>query len=209
MKNPIHLTLALLPLFACAGTTSEEVAPCCAEEPAPASPSMSELPGTSLYLLDGDWTDQTGVARTLPDFQGEIVIASMIFTHCQYACPMLLQDLKEIEAEIPEDQLSKVRWLLLSMDSERDHPEVLADYAERNNLDTQRWTLLHGEDYPIRGIAAALGINFVKDINGNFSHSNKISVLGRDGSITYQLEGLNAANEDCVEAILAAIDQGS
>lgn len=208
MKLHHLLSLAIMPLFACAGTTSEEVAPCCADEPAPADVATADLPGTSLYLLEGEWTDQTGSARALPEFQGEIVVASMVFTHCQYACPMLLHDLKEIEAEIPEALLPKVRFLLVSMDSDRDKPDVLADYAKRNNLDTERWTLLHGEDYPVRGIAAALGINYVKDANGNFSHSNKISVLGSDGSIVHQLEGLNAANEDCVEAILAAIAQG-
>ncbi|MGB0951668.1 MAG: SCO family protein [Planctomycetota bacterium] len=205
MKLHQLLTLALLPLFACAGAASDEVAPCCADEPAPAGMATADLPGTSLYLLDGDWTDQTGHARTLSSFHGEIVVAAMVFTHCQYACPMMLQDLKDIESKIPESDLPKVRWLLLSMDSERDQPEVLADYAKRNHLDTERWTLLHGEDYPVRGIAAALGINYVKDVNGNFSHSNKITVLKADGSIAYQLEGLNAANEPCVEAIMNEI----
>lgn len=195
---------ALLPILlaACAGTTSEKVEPCCAEEPAPAAAPITDLPGTSLYQLDGAWTDQDGKPRALSDFRGEIVVASMVFTHCQYACPMLLHDMKEIEARIPADRLPQVRWLLVSMDSERDQPDVLADYAVRNSLDTERWTLLHGEDYSVRGIAAALGINYVKDANGNFSHSNTITVLDADGSVAFRLEGLNAANEPCVAAIL-------
>lgn len=207
MNLRLLLSFVFLPLFACAGT-STETSPCCAEEPAPAGAAMADLPGTSLYLLEGDWTDQSGAARTLPDFQGEIVVTSMVFTHCQYACPMLLQDLKDIEAQIPEPLLPQVRWLLVSMDSDRDTPDVLADYAVRNGLDQERWTLLHGEDYPVRGIAAALGINYVKDANGNFSHSNKITVLGRDGSVVHQLEGLNADNTSAVEAILATVAQG-
>lgn len=208
MKFRSLLFPILLSSASCATPLVEEDADCCADEAPTMQAAEAALPGSSLYLLDGAWTDQTGTARALQDFEGEIVVAAMVFTHCQYACPLIVTDLKAIEAEIPEALLPQVRWLLVSMDSDRDTPEVLAAYAENNQLNTARWTLLHGEDYPVRGIAAALGINYMKDARGNFSHSNKITVLNREGSIDFQLEGLNADNADCVEAILAAVAKG-
>ncbi|MDA0667651.1 MAG: SCO family protein [Planctomycetota bacterium] len=164
------------------------------------------LPATSLYQIEDQWTDQTNTARTLGDFRGEVVITAMVFTHCQYACPLILQDLRGIQAQIPKDKQSDIRWLLVSMDSDRDTPEVLADYAAKNDLDPDSWTLLHGDDFAVRTIAAVLGVNYVKDSRGNFSHSNIITVLNRDGSVAYKLEGLNADSTACVQAVLEAVN---
>lgn len=182
---------------------AEKVPSCCsAGEPAAAAPAT--LPDTSLYLLDSEWQDQANTARTLSDFRGEIVVTAMVFTNCEYACPRIMVDLKAIEEQIPADQLSKVRWLLVSMDSDRDTPEVLNAYAKTNKLDTSRWTLLHGDDFSVRGIAAALGVRYKKDANGNFAHSNLITVLDREGRIAHQLVGLGAEPTPSIEAIKVA-----
>lgn len=178
---------------------------CCAEEPMMVAQDAA-LPTTSLYQIDDEWVDQTNTSRALEDFRGEVVITAMVFTHCQYACPLILQDLRGIQSQIPADKQEDIRWLLVSMDSERDTPEVLADYAAKNKLDPKSWTLLHGDDFAVRTIAAVLGVNYVKDSRGNFSHSNVITVLNRDGSVAYKLEGLNADSTACAQAVLEAVD---
>ncbi|HIA38925.1 MAG TPA: hypothetical protein EYN86_05405 [Planctomycetes bacterium] len=185
--------------FRCAA--DEYVADCCAAVPQAAE--ISSLPDTSIYLLDTKWQDQTGADRSLHDFSNEVVVAAMIFTHCEYACPRIVIDLQEIEKQIPVEQLDKVRWLLISMDSVRDTPDVLQDYAESKNLDTSRWTLLHGDDFAVRGIAAALGVRYKKDSNGNFAHSNIITTLDTEGRIAHQLLGLGAESSPSVAAIKA------
>lgn len=195
----------LLLVGSCVSPVAQEEESCCSEEPGMVATDAA-LPTTSLYQLDGDWTDQTNTQRDLVDFRGEIVITAMVFTHCQYACPLILQDLRGIQAQIPEDKQGDIRWLLVSMDSERDTPAVLADYAAKNSLPPESWTLLHGDDYAVRTIAAVLGVNYVKGANGNFSHSNIITVLNRDGSVAHKLEGLNADSSDCVKAVLEAVD---
>ncbi|MBT3711043.1 MAG: SCO family protein, partial [Gammaproteobacteria bacterium] len=115
----------------------------------------------------------------------------------------IMIDLKEIEKKISAEELAKVRWLLISMDSARDTPEVLQAYAEKNKLDTSRWTLLHGDDFAVRGIAAALGVRYKKDAKGNFGHSNIITTLDVDGRISHQLVGLGAESSPSVAAIKA------
>ena len=82
----------------------------------------------------------------------------MIFTPCESACPRILSDLGRIEDELPRDRKEEVRFFLVSMDGERDTPEVLAAHARDRGLDTERWTLLHGDDFAVRGFAAALGV---------------------------------------------------
>lgn len=208
MKNILTVSalacgLSLLS-FACSNPPEPEEMPSCCSDEAPAAVAPATLPDTSLYLLDSEWHDQSNSARTLSDFRGEIVVTAMVFTNCEYACPRIMVDLQAIEEQIPADQLSKVRWLLVSMDTDRDTPEVLSAYAESNDLDTSRWTLLHGDDFAVRGIAAALGVRYKKDSNGNFAHSNLITVLDREGRIAHQLVGLGAEPTPSIEAIKAA-----
>lgn len=202
-------TLLTLPFFlalgACVAPPQAEKAACC-EDDAPMA-AATPLVEESLYQFDVTWTDQTAQARTLADFRGEVVVTAMVFTHCQYACPMILSDLKKIEDSLAPEVREDVRWLLVSMDSDRDLPPVLATYADTNHLDTKRWTLLHGDDYAVRTFAAALGVNYVKDSKGNFSHSSIINVLDREGQLIYQLDGLKADATPCVAAIQQAVAQ--
>lgn len=201
-KTPL-LLLACLSVLAGAcgreGHEHAEAAPCCSAD-APAA--AAAVPDTSLFLLDSRWSDQTGTSRQLQDFRGEVVVTAMIFTHCEYACPRIIGDLKRIESLISEDRRAQVRFLLVSMDTARDTPDVLAAYAQTRGLDPEHWTLLHGEDYAVRGYAAALGVRYKQSPDGAFSHSNLITVLHQDGRIAHQLEGLGADVEPSVEAIL-------
>jgi protein SCO1/2 len=61
--------------------------------------------------------------------------------------------------------------------------------------------LLHGDDFAVRGIAAALGVRYKKDSNGNFAHSNIITTLDTEGRIAHQLLGLGAESSSSVAAI--------
>ena len=146
----------------------------------------------SLYLLDSEWLDQTGAPRTLADFSGRLIVTAMIFTNCAFACPRIIVDLKAIEAGIPKGREQDVHFLLVSMDSARDTPDVLTAFAESQDLDPSNWTLLHGDEFAVRGVGAALGVRYKKGLNGDFAHSNIITLLGRDGVILHQLEGLSA-----------------
>ena len=184
--------------------TTDAKAPCCSAD-APAAAHAGALPGTSLYLLDSEWTDQSGASRQLGDFRGQVVVTAMIFTHCEYACPQIIADLQRIEGEIPEERRGNLRFLLVSMDTERDTPAVLEAFAKKREIETERWTLLHGDDFAVRGFAAALGVRYKRDVNGNFAHSNLITVLHHDGGIAHQLEGLNADTSESVSAILDSL----
>jgi len=188
------------------GMSDDAMPSCCAgEEDAPMATAMTTeaaaLPQSSLYQIDASWQDQADATRRPSDLRGKVVVTAMIFTHCQYACPLILADLKKMEAQLSPEVLGQVEWLLVSMDADRDTPPVLATYAEERGLDLARWTLWHGDAATVRTWAAALGVNYRKDANGNFSHTNLITVLDREGRVAYRLDGLNAPAEDCLAAI--------
>lgn len=174
--------------FRCAlAGAGEELPPCCAEE---GELGAAPLPEDSLWQVAAAWQDQEGRAFALSDLRGEIVITTMMFTTCQYACPRTLADLQGIESALPPEVRARVRWLLVSFDEAHDAPEVLKQFAAKHALDPARWTLLHGDAAAVRLWAAALGVRYKATLEGGFAHSNLITVLDREGRAAARFEGL-------------------
>jgi protein SCO1/2 len=187
--------LSLVVCLGCAEKEPEKLPECCANDPTGAE---TEISRDSLYQLDSIWTDQEGRKRRLREFAGKPQVVSMIFTHCEYACPMTLAVLKKVDSAVSK---LPVHFLLLSMDPARDTPEVLKAYAQRENLAPARWTLLRSDADSVREIAAVLGIRYKQNPDGGFAHSNLITLLNGKGAICHRLKGLGAEPEPLIGAI--------
>ena len=200
--------LLLLPLLAAASDAADPPArpPCCqpSAQTAPAAETAPALPATSLYALHTPWTDQDGHARQLGDLAGRVRVVAMIFTHCQYACPRILSELRELEAGLPPVADGGPGFVLISFDSARDDPAALREFAAQQQLPAARWTLLHGDAAAVRELSVLLDVPFREDPDGNFSHASVISVLDREGRLVHQKRGLGGPLEDCRRAITAA-----
>lgn len=158
-------------------------------------------PDLSIHQLDHTFTDQTGQRRRLDAERGKPVLMAMMFTHCSYACPALVADIGRVVAAAgsPPD----LRVVLVTMDHERDVPEVLATFAARHDLDPSRWSLLHGDADAVAELAAVLGVRYARVEGGDFSHSNRITLLDRSGAINHVHDGLGEDSRDLVAAVRA------
>ena len=160
--------------------------PCCAQLPRSAAP----LSDKSIYQLDALWTNDLGATVTLTSLKGRPQVVTMFFAHCQYACPLLVYKMKQIEAALPENLRTNVGFTLVSFDADRDTPEALRAYRAQHHLGPE-WTLLHGNSDEVLNLAALLGVQFKRDAQGQFAHSNLITVLNANGELAYQEPGLN------------------
>jgi protein SCO1/2 len=172
--------------------------PCC--RPLPATNALADA---SIYQLESTWTSDVGRAVKLTVFRGRPQVMALFFTHCEYACPVLVNELKRLEAALPEDLRSQVDFLLVSFDSARDTPAVLAAYREKQQLGTAHWSLLTGAPDDVRELAALLGINYQKDNRGQFAHSNVITVLDVEGRVARQFQGLSLPTGDVIAQLRA------
>lgn len=171
---------------------------CADQEPSTSEPlSASLLPPESIYMLKDSFETQDHQQIILASFAGKPTIVGMIFTHCGYACPRLTADIQGIEQKLGKDK-GKVNFLLVSFDSERDTPEQLKQFANTARLDKE-WTLLHGDEEAVRTLSVLLDVQFEKDADGNFSHSNVISVLDQQGVISFREEGLEEDPQAIIE----------
>jgi protein SCO1 len=79
------------------------------------------------YAKDFRLTDQYGQVRTLKDFQGKLVVMFFGYTQCPDVCPTTLADVAEAKKLLGPDG-AKVQALFVTVDPERDTPEVLKAY---------------------------------------------------------------------------------
>lgn len=73
-------------------------------------------------------TDHNGQPRSLADFKGKVVAVFFGYTQCPDVCPTTLADLAQTMKVLGEDA-GKVQVLFITVDPERDNPQMLAQYV--------------------------------------------------------------------------------
>src|ERR1700737_64171 len=77
-------------------------------------------------------TDHNGKPRTLADFKGKVVVVFFGYTQCPDVCPTTLSDLAAALQKLGGDA-ARVQVLFVTVDPERDTPELLSHYVPAFN----------------------------------------------------------------------------
>lgn len=196
MKTTIFaLTMALMVQIASADQTNVVCRACCMRHLSPAI-----FTDKSLYQVESKWTTDEGKDIKFADLAGKPRVVLMFFSHCTTACPILVYDLRRIESSLSTAERSRIGFTLVSFDSEGDTPVVLAQYRKAMNL-SDNWTLLNGKPDDVLELAALLGVQYKQNADGQFAHSNAITLLNGQGEIVFQQNGLDSKPEDMVSKI--------
>ncbi len=157
----------------------------------------------SLYDVEETIVVQDGRSVGLDVHRGSKVLVTMFYGGCQATCPMIIETLRSVERKLDAEGRQKLRVLLISFDPEHDTPQALRDLAAARRIDTTRWTLASADTAAVRRIAAALDIQFRRMPEGQISHANVITVLGRGGEILARSTRLGSADDSVVKALHA------
>lgn len=79
------------------------------------------------YAKDFQLTDFDGQPRQLSDFRGQAVVLFFGFTQCPDVCPTTMNEMAQVKQLLGPDG-DKLQVLFVSIDPERDTPEVLKAY---------------------------------------------------------------------------------
>jgi protein SCO1/2 len=153
----------------------------------------------SIYWLEGEWTSDANRKVALKSFEGKPVLLTLLFTSCKQACPILVEDLKRTQAGLTEKERKEIQFVIVSIDPERDTPEVLAEFKKKIPA-AKEWVFLQGDADQVLELAGVLGVRY-KKIGDDFIHSNKITVLDRKGEVKHQTIGLRAPAGETIEAV--------
>lgn len=156
--------------------------------------------GTSILQLGSVWKNQRGENVNLMDLKGAPRFLVMIFTSCDTACPLLVEDLKEIAKQTDSKRTSKTAVSIFSFDTLRDSPESLSAFSKKRRL-PDHWQLYTSNADAVAELAAALGVRYKRLANGDFIHSNVIYYLNAKGEVFAQSEGIRSARADFIKKI--------
>ena len=156
----------------------------------------------SIFNLTSQWHTQNGKTIELKDLKGKTLVMVMIYTSCKAACPRLAADMRNIEAQIPDEKIKNTQFVLVSIDPKIDTPDRLKAFAKENFMNGEQWTFLQGTESGVREFANVLSVKYKEISPIDFSHSNIISVFNAKGELVHQQEGLGVDNKETVQSII-------
>jgi protein SCO1/2 len=148
----------------------------------PAEPvfKSTDISGTS-YGKTLRLTDHNGQERTLADFKGKVVTIFFGYTQCPDVCPTALSGMSSVMQALGPDA-ERVQVLFVTVDPERDTPELLAQYVP---VFDARFLGLYGTPEKIAEVAKEFRVFYRKsgDLAGHYTidHTAGTYVFGPDG----------------------------
>ena len=146
--------------------------------------------GRELNLLDHNRRP-----RTLADFRGKVVVIFFGFAQCPDVCPTTLSELAAVARELGKDA-DRMQVLFVTVDPERDTPEVLRQYVPSFD---PRFLGLYGDAEATARAAKAFKIFYQKQplkdsTTYSVDHSAGTYILDREGRLRlYARYGAGAA----------------
>ncbi len=171
-------------------------------EASPLPPAAEQaLPADSIYQLDARLQTHSGHTVGLDVYEGSPTLVSMFYASCPMACPMLIEDIRSLEDKLEPQDRADLRVLLVSLDPDRDTPELMSDVIERHGIETDRWTLARTDESSVREVSAVLGIRYRMLDDGEMNHSSIVTLVDRQGRVVHQLDGLRKDPAPLLEAL--------
>jgi protein SCO1 len=91
-----------------------------------------DLTGNTAFGQNFSVPDTGGKVRTLADFKGQVVVLVFGYTHCPDVCPTTMADLVQATQQLG-DAAKRVQVLFLTLDPQRDTPQILEQYVKAFN----------------------------------------------------------------------------
>ncbi len=128
--------------------------------------------------------DQSGNAFTKSSLQGKWSLLFFGFTHCPDICPATLQQLAIANNGLLESGLDVPDIILVSVDPERDSPEIMATYVSHFGGEIHGAT---GDLVELQKLTSAAGVFFAKSAlpgdDYSVDHSAVVLVIDEDAAI--------------------------
>jgi cytochrome oxidase Cu insertion factor (SCO1/SenC/PrrC family) len=155
-------------------------------------------------------TERSGAEVNLSQLRGKIWIADFIYTTCTDTCPLQTAAMAKLQRQFTAQ--STVQFVSVSVDPERDTPQVLSAYADKHEADRQRWYFLTGQRNQVIKLIRDgfhLGVAALPDsseANGMIPHSPRFVLVDQQAQIrgyydSREIEGLARLRND-IEILL-------
>jgi protein SCO1 len=141
-------------------------------------------------------TKQDGKRVSLGELRGKVLAITFIFANCADTCPLLTAKLVGIQNALGSDFGTKVYFVSITVDPDRDTPQVLKRYAEAYRANTAGWAFLTGTPAEIRNVTNLYGIYSKKTARGDVDHTFLTSLIDQTGTLRVQYMGVKFSPDE-------------
>lgn len=156
--------------------------------------------------MGGDFTLHSADGPvTMDDLKGQVVALYFGYTFCPDICPTSLMAMGQAFKALPEDQLKEVTGVFVTVDPDRDTPQIASEYAKHFH---PRIKGLSGTPEEIKKVAKQYFVIYEKvelensEMGYTMDHSSFMYILGKDGVVKSLVHHSSKPDE-----ILAALKQ--
>jgi protein SCO1 len=199
MRATLIMSLATLVASACLLLAFSRDAP----QQTPLEPPLPKIAPAPEFAL----TSQDGAQVSLADFRGKVVAVTFIFTLCTATCPVLTPMMSFVQDRLGSDFGPKIAFVSITVDPERDTPQVLKEYAQAFGANLAGWSFLTGAPAAIQDVARRYGVFASKDANGDVEHTFLTSVVDAHGILRVQYLGVRFDPEELRRDLLSLLKE--
>jgi protein SCO1/2 len=152
-------------------------------------------------------TSQDGAQVKLADFRGKVVAMTFIFTRCTATCPVLTPMMLFVQDRLGRDFGEKIAFISITVDPERDTPEVLKEYAEAFGANLAGWAFLTGTPARSAIVTHRYGVFASKSADGNVDHTFLTSIVDRNSMLRVQYLGVRFDPDEFRRDLLSLVKE--
>jgi protein SCO1/2 len=152
-------------------------------------------------------TSQDGTPVSLVDFRGKVVAVTFIYTLCTDTCPVLTPMMSFVQDRLGRDFGTKIAFVSITVDPERDTPAVLKEYAQAFGANPAGWAFVTGAPKTIREVTRRYGVFAAKTADGNIDHSFLTSIVDPRGILRVQYLGARFDPEEFRRDLLSLVKE--
>jgi len=177
------------------------------------SPLAPLAPGDT--VADAAFVDQSGTARRLSDWRGQVLALTFIYTRCPVPtfCPVMDRHFRAVQDGILSDPRMKdrARMLSVSFDPAHDTPAVLSQHAAKVRAEPGIWSFLTGRADQIDAFARQFGVSIVREseTSEEIVHNLRTAVIDANGRLATILNGSEWTPADLLSEIRKVVGTGS
>lgn len=146
-------------------------------------------------FTDFDFINQDKESVGLDDLKGEYWIADLVFTNCTTVCIPMTGNMKRLQDEMIEEDLTNIELISFSVDPDYDTPKVLSDYADEYGADLSNWSFLTGYDFDkIKEISIKTFRSMLQEPqpgNDQVTHGTRFFLVNPEGDVIKSYDGVN------------------
>lgn len=153
-------------------------------------------------------TSADGERLALADLRGKVVAVTFIYATCADTCPLLTAKLVGVGRRLAPGESGRVRFVAITVDPERDTPEVLRRYADGHGARGPTWAFLTGAPVEIADVARRYGIFARKTGGGDVDHTFLTSIIDAGGTLRVQYLGVRFDPDEFLGDLRSVLREG-